>query len=107
MSDSNATKLMPCPICGGQPDFQHFNIATDMRCRIICSCGLEIRQGKNETEDDIRIIWNTRTGRGECVMKFVKFVDAYEVFECSSCGERILMGREPKFCSQCGKAVKP
>lgn len=54
--------LKPCPICGGEPEFQHFNIVPNVRGRIICSCGLEIRQGANDTEDDLRIIWNTREG---------------------------------------------
>lgn len=58
MTDSKT--LLPCPICGGQPEFQHFNISPNVRGRIICSCGLELRQGKNDTEDDMRIIWNTR-----------------------------------------------
>lgn len=53
-----------CPICGGEPEFQHFNITPNVRGRIICSCGLEIRQGANETEDDLRIIWNTRANEG-------------------------------------------
>ena len=52
--------LKPCPICGGEPEFQHFNITPNTRGRIICSCGLEIRQGANDTEDELRIIWNTR-----------------------------------------------
>lgn len=66
MSDEKT--LLPCPICGGQPDFQHFNITPKVKGRIICACGIELRQGENETEDDIRIIWNTRAtlGRGTC-----------------------------------------
>jgi hypothetical protein len=55
-------ELMPCPICGGKPDFQRFGVTPNVRGRIICKCGLEIRQGANETEDDLRIIWNTRAG---------------------------------------------
>ena len=62
--NKTATELLPCPICGGQPEFQHFNITPNVRGRIICSCGLEIRQGANETEDDLRIIWNTRANEG-------------------------------------------
>ena len=61
MTDNRTAELLPCPICGGQPDFQHFNITPNVRGRIICSCGIELRQGKNDTEDDIRIIWNTRS----------------------------------------------
>ena len=56
--------LKRCPICGGEPEFQHFNIMPNVRGRIICSCGLEIRQGANDTEDDLRIIWNTRANEG-------------------------------------------
>ena len=56
--------LKPCPICGGEPEFQHFNIMPNVRGRIICSCGIEIMQGANDTEDDLRIIWNTRAGEG-------------------------------------------
>lgn len=56
--------LKPCPICGGEPEFQHFNITPNVRGRIICACGLEIMQGANDTEDDLRIIWNTRAGEG-------------------------------------------
>lgn len=58
------TELLPCPICGGDPVFQKFNVTPNVRGRIICSCGLEIRQGANDTEDDLRIIWNTRAGEG-------------------------------------------
>ena len=54
--------LKPCPICGSEPEFQHFNITPNVRGRIICSCGIEIMQGANDTEDDLRIIWNTRDG---------------------------------------------
>lgn len=61
MTDNRTTELLPCPICGGQPDFQHFNITPNVKGRIICACGIELRQGKNDTEDDMRIIWNTRT----------------------------------------------
>lgn len=56
----NKTELLPCPICGGQPDFQHFNITPKVKGRIVCACGIELRQGENDTEDDMRIIWNTR-----------------------------------------------
>lgn len=41
----------------------------------------------------------------ECSMWSTGFVDAYEVFECSRCGERMLMGRPPKFCPSCGARV--
>ena len=61
MTDNRATELLPCPFCGGQPDFQHFNITPNVQGRIVCSCGIELRQGKNDTEDDMRIIWNTRS----------------------------------------------
>lgn len=61
MTDNRTTELLPCPICGGQPDFQHFNITPNVRGRIICACGIELRQGENDTEDDMRIIWNTRS----------------------------------------------
>lgn len=56
----NKTELLPCPICGGQPDFQHFNITPKVKGRIVCACGIELRQGENDTEDDMCIIWNTR-----------------------------------------------
>lgn len=61
MTDNRTTELLPCPICGGQPDFQHFNITPKVKGRIVCSCGIELRQGENDTDDDVRIIWNTRT----------------------------------------------
>ena len=60
MTDNRTTELLPCPICGGQPDFQRFNITPNVQGRIICACGIELRQGKNDTEDDMRVIWNTR-----------------------------------------------
>ena len=61
MSESCDT-LKPCPICGGEPEFQHFDIAPNVRGRIVCACGLEIRRGAGDTEDDLRIIWNVRDG---------------------------------------------
>ena len=60
-TDNRTAELLPCPICGGQPDFQHFNITPNVQGRIICSCGIELRQGKNDTDDDMRVIWNTRS----------------------------------------------
>ena len=40
-----------------------------------------------------------------CKMSVVKFVDAFEVFECSACNEHILMGRKPKYCPNCRAKV--
>lgn len=58
------SELKPCPICGGEPDRQHFNASNNCVGRIICSCGIEIQAGRGETMDDITIIWNTRAGEG-------------------------------------------
>jgi hypothetical protein len=61
MTDNRTTELLPCPICGSEPEYQAFNVSDNCHGRIICACGLEIRQGRGETRDDITIIWNTRT----------------------------------------------
>jgi len=88
--------LKPCPICGGEPEFQHFNITPNVRGRIICSCGIEIVQGANETEDDLRIIWNTRAGEStrwhelfgtpeRAARTFANICDECDRSECSGC----------------------
>ena len=79
---SDETTLLPCPICGEQPEFQHFNITPSCRGRIVCACGLETRQGANDTEDDLRIIWNTRATTckltAEQVRKAIMLADRWE-----------------------------
>ena len=108
MSDSNATELLPCPICGGQPDFQHFNITPNVKGRIICACGISLVQGKNDTDDDMRIIWNTRTER-TCHAES----DLSE-WVCSECQCWIPLGLTPenikhasewRYCPHCGAKV--
>lgn len=62
MTDSKETcEMLPCPLCGRQPDYQHFNISQNMRGRIICTCGLGLTQGRNDTEDGTILKWNTRS----------------------------------------------
>lgn len=62
MTDSKETcEMLPCPLCGRQPDYQHFNISQNTRGRIICTCGLGLTQGRNDTEDGTILKWNTRS----------------------------------------------
>ena len=120
------TELLPCPFCGGQPDFQHFNITPNVKGRIICSCGIELRQGEYDTEDDLRIIWNTRSdyrtqrenelrverreAERTCCIEHVKKGALYDVWRCSSCGyEYAESVSEPSmiqnYCPNCGRKV--
>lgn len=109
MSDEKT--LLPCPICGGQPDFQHFNITPKVKGRIICACGIELRQGENETEDDIRIIWNTRAtlGRGTCRFEWSLARNGWADHTCSECGYRentdIHVSLGWQYCPNCGRKV--
>ena len=120
MTDNRTTELLPCPICGGQPDFQHFNITPNVQGRIICSCGIELRQGKNDTEDDMRIIWNTRveqTCEPKWTLQGKTQTQEFWRCDCGNCGEcfgvedrRAFVTLDkvdvPNFCPNCGKAVK-
>ena len=72
--------LKPFPICGGYSDYQEFS-ATNCHGRIICACGLELRQGKDETRDDITIIWNTRAEQ-TCELQGCEY--------CKNCGVKVV-----------------
>lgn len=59
MGDS---ELLPCPFCGEEPDKQFgFNVSANLKGRVICRCGAEIRQGRLDSESDIIKKWNRRT----------------------------------------------
>lgn len=117
----NYDRLLPCPFCGGEPNEQHFNVTPNLPGRLICSCGAEMRQGRNQTSAELIAAWNTRAC-GQCEYgavpmteenmaahgwaKVVRCRDCrfYEEtgncnwFECSSCG--LLAEVEPDgFCA--------
>ena len=55
--------LLPCPFCGNEPERQHFNISPHLQGRIICSCGAEMRHGRNQTSAELLEAWNRRADR--------------------------------------------
>ena len=100
--------LKPCPHCGGEVIYQKFNVT--IPGRIICSCGAEMRQGKNQTAPELFEKWNARPTchylpDTECV----GFDDDGEEFEtgeasadygtcmCDLCGYEMLGGGEGWF----------
>ena len=115
---SDEMTLLPCPFCGGQPDFQRFNITPNVQGRIICSCGIELRQGKNDTEDDMRIIWNTRSDydtqrenelrverrEAERICRIAEYADA-PMPVCSECGAVQPDDFTVYYCWNCGAKV--
>lgn len=58
-------RLLPCPFCGSEPECQHFNISPHLPGRIICSCGAEMRQGRNQNSAELVAAWNTRADSEE------------------------------------------
>ena len=105
------TSLMPCPFCGGEATKQFgFNVSQNLKGRIICSCGAEIRQGRNATEQEIIEKWNTRAERTCELDGTIKWdwdvCGPYWQHELS-CGHVVTTTEPepPKYCEECGARV--
>lgn len=109
-AETNGIPLTPCPFCGGEPSKQFgFNVSANLKGRIICSCGAEIRQGRNDTEEQVIEAWNTRAER-TCTNSSYRLDESR--FHCSACGfgcwvKDVSDGRDklPTFCPSCGAKV--
>lgn len=121
MRDNRTTELLPCPFCGNEPERQHFNISPHLQGRIICSCGAEMRQGRNQTSAELVAAWNARTCGEEGAVPMTEenmaahgwvrertcFNAASDGawFVCSNCGHNVTANMVCGYCTKCGARV--
>ena len=83
-------RLKPCPVCESEARIDALGLRLRIRCSNALACGIYIRSGENEMDDELVARWNALPR--QCAHEWIAVSDGPNMpshGECSKCGSRM------------------